>query len=168
MKGIRTGALSAVLLAAVGSAAAAETITLECQAEYEITDRLTGRMTERGSKGTWEFVISNTPGQESVLLRGSSIFTIFGLRTGGFVDGPAREVQATDNEFSFCLLAEGCGRNIPNDFGGHTKVLRSVLDRRQSRFGVTVEEFLPDLQEFQVTRYFGSCAPKAPPPERQF
>ena len=162
------GVAPAFLLLAAGTPVAAQVVNLECQAEVEVINRLTGQVTERGSRGTWEFVLDTTPGRESVLLKSSSIYRLMGTPSGDLTSPQARDVQATEDAITFCLMAEGCDRNIPNDFGGHTKVLRSVLDRRQSRFGVTVEEFLPDLRSFDVTRYFGACAPKAPPPERQF
>lgn len=152
----------------LGTSAAAQVVTLECAAEVQITDLLGSNGVKVEPRGTWEFVVDTTPGRESVWLKSSSIYRIAGTPTGSFTSLQAQNVRTDGDLLTFCLQAEGCVRNIPNDFGGFYMVETSVIDRTTGRFGIAVENFLYDLKLHQRYHYFGACAPKAPPPQRQF
>jgi len=154
-----TVALSAAVLA---TSASAQAVTLECQAGYFSRSwSEAGQEDEEGSRGAWRFTVD--PAARIVRLENAAPFLIDG--SADTLNGSAHDVLVTENEISFCLIAEGCGVQLAGRHGGTYNVERSKLDRRQSTFHIRVRENDPGIRYRSDTQYFGDCAPAA---ERQF
>jgi hypothetical protein len=143
-------ALASALLLVAGPSFAQAT-TLDCEAKFfsrSWSDA--GQEDEEGSRGTWRITVD--PAAGTVRLDYSSIFVTNG--STDTLNGSAHDVRVTENDLSFCLIAEGCGVTLVDRSGGTYNVDRSTLDRRRSTFHIRVRNSLSSGSYREDTQFW--------------